>query len=210
MRLLKDCFEANEKWVREKTEENPEFFALLSRGQQPKILWIGCSDSRIHPSEVIGRPPGELFVHRNVANVVVHTDMNCLSVLQYAVEVLHIEHVVVCGHHGCGGIQAAMEGAPLGLIDNWLRHIKDTYMLRRAELDAILDPVLRANALAEFNVATQVANLCHTTIVQDAWRDGRRLAVHGWILSLETGRLRDLGLTIEQPEQIPDPYRMRK
>jgi carbonic anhydrase len=159
-------------------------------------------------NELIGRRPGDVFVHRNVANVVEHTDVNCLSVLQYAVEVLKVKHVVVVGHYGCGGVRAAMQAQPLGLIDNWLRQIRDVHLWNRDELNAIEDFDQRANRLAELNVESQVANVCHTTIVQDAWRRGQTLSVHGWIYSLGDGLLRDLGLVVESPDQIPPEYRL--
>jgi carbonic anhydrase len=179
----------------------------LENLQSPDLLWIGCSDSRLPPNEIIGRVQGELFVQRNVANVVEHTDVNCLSVLQYAIDVLQIKHVIVCGHHGCGGVRAAMSTQPLGLIDNWLRHICDVMLWNREELAAIADPRARTDRLAELNVEAQVANVCHTTIVQDAWRRGQKLTVHGWIYALSDGLLRDLGMVIESPDQIPPEYR---
>ncbi|MCC6751903.1 MAG: carbonate dehydratase [Deltaproteobacteria bacterium] len=208
MRILRECFAANRAWAAARTENDPAFFERLSAIQRPALLWIGCSDSRVSPNELIGRDPGEVFVHRNVANVVVHTDMNCLSVLQYGVEVLGVRHVVVCGHYGCGGVLASLQPTPLGLIDNWLRHIRDVHMAHRRELDAIVDEEARADRLCELNVAEQVANVCHTTIVQDAWRRGCELAVHGWIFSLADGLLRDLDLCIEGPDQIPSVFRM--
>ena len=172
------------------------------------MLWIGCSDSRLPPNEIIGRAPGELFVHRNVANLVEHTDVNCLSVLQYAVDVLKVKHVIVCGHYGCGGVRAAMSSQPLGLIDNWLRHIRDVHLWNRDELAAIADLDARADRLAELNVEAQVANVCHTTIVQDAWRRGQQLTVHGWIYSLATACCATSGWCIESPDQIPPEYRL--
>lgn len=208
MRILRECFAANQKWAREKTEQDPSYFERLSKIQKPELLWIGCSDSRLPPTELIGRAPGEVLVHRNIANVVVHTDVNCLSVLQFGVEVLEVKHIIVCGHYNCGGVKAAMSSRPLGLMDNWLRHIRDVYMLHRNELDAIPDKTQRANRLSELNVADQVANICYTTIVQDAWRRGQSLAVHGWIFALDTGLLRDLDLCIERPEQLPNVYRI--
>ncbi len=204
-RLLDDCFEANRRWAQ---SQDPAFFKRLEGIQTPEILWIGCSDSRLPPNEIIGRAPGELFVHRNVANLVEHTDVNCLSVLQYAVDVLKIKHVIIVGHYGCGGVRAAMSAQPLGLIDNWLRHIRDVHLWNREELNAIPDFDARANRLAELNVEAQVANVCHTTIVQDAWRRGQTLTIHGWIYSLSDGLLRDLGMVIESPEQIPEEYRV--
>jgi len=206
---LKSCFDANRAWAARMRERDPSFFERLVHAQQPELLWIGCSDSRLPPDQVVGRLPGEIFVHRNVGNVVVHTDLNCLSVLQYGIEVLKVRHVIVCGHYGCGGVQAAMTPVPLGLIDNWLRHVRDVYMVNRAELDAIAEPGAREDRLCELNVAAQVANVCHTTIVQDAWRRGQPLAVHGWIYALADGLVRDLDLVVESPEQIPAAYRIR-
>jgi carbonic anhydrase len=206
--LLDDCFAANRRWAASTVASDPDFFRRLEGLQNPDLLWIGCSDSRLPPNEIIGRAPGELFVHRNVGNVVEHTDVNCLSVLQYAVDVLLVKHVIVCGHYGCGGVRAAMASQPLGLIDNWLRHIRDVHLWNRDELVSIQDPTARANRLAELNVQSQVANVCHTTIVQDAWRRGQCLTVHGWIYSLSDGLLRDLGLVIESPDQIPPEYRL--
>ncbi|HEU4611889.1 MAG TPA: carbonate dehydratase [Kofleriaceae bacterium] len=206
--VLEDCFEANRRWAKASREADPRFFERLEAIQNPEMLWIGCSDSRLPPNEVIGRRPGELFVHRNVANVVEHTDVNCLSVLQFAVEVLKVKHVVVVGHYGCGGVRGAMSSQPLGLIDNWLRHIRDVARFNHEELSKIEDPIARQNRLAELNVETSVANLCHTTIVQDAWRRGQSVAVHGWIYSLRDGLLRDLGMSIESPEQVPAEYRL--
>lgn len=206
--LLEECFDANRRWAADAVAEDPEFFARLEAIQSPDLLWIGCSDSRLPPNEIIGRKPGELFVHRNVANVVEHTDVNCLSVLQYAIDVLQVKHVIVCGHYGCGGVRAAMTPKPLGLIDNWLRHIRDVHLWNREELMAISDFNARADRLAELNVEAQVANVCHTTIVQDAWRRGQSVTVHGWIYSLHDGLLRDLGMVIESPDQIPPEYRL--
>ena len=208
MSLLDDCFAANRRWADARTAEDPDFFRRLEAVQRPELLWVGCSDSRLPPNEIIGRIPGELFVHRNVANVVEHTDVNCLSVLQFAVDVLEVKHIIVCGHYGCGGVRAAMSPRPLGLIDNWLRHIRDVHLWHREELVAIADFDARVNRLAELNVAAQVANLCHTTILQDAWHRGQQVSVHGWIYSLSDGRLRDLGHAIESPDQIPPEYRL--
>ncbi len=209
MKALKECFEANRAWSARIRENDPGFFERLVRAQRPELLWIGCSDSRLPPDQVVGRLPGEIFVHRNVGNVVVHTDLNCLSVLQYGVEVLGVKHVIVCGHYGCGGVQAAMRPEPLGLIDNWLRHIRDVYTAHREEVEALGDPAARQDRLCELNVAAQVANVCHTTIVQDAWRRGQPLAVHGWIYDLGDGLLRDLDLTVGSGDQIPHAYRIR-
>jgi carbonic anhydrase len=206
--LLDECFAANRRWAKAAVAEDPEFFKRLESLQNPDLLWIGCSDSRLPPNEIIGRAPGEVFVHRNVANLVEHTDVNCLSVLQYAVDVLKVKHIVVVGHYGCGGIRAAMQAQPLGLIDNWLRHVRDVHLWNREELNAIPDLDKRANRLAELNVEAQVANVCHTTIVQDAWRRKQELTVHGWIYRLGDGLLRDLGMVIDSPDQIPPEYRV--
>jgi carbonic anhydrase len=205
--LLDECFAANRRWAETATAKEPTFFQRLQGVQNPDLLWIGCSDSRLPPNEIIGRAPGELFVHRNVGGLVEHTDVNCLSVLQYGIDVLQVKHVIVCGHYGCGGVLAAMSSQPLGLIDNWLRHIRDIHQQNRAELAAIADPKARSDRLAELNVQAQVANVCHTTIVQDAWRRGQAVMVHGWIYSLGDGLLRDLGMSIGSPDQIPAEYR---
>lgn len=208
MKSLQECFETNRKWAARMRESDPDFFERLRHQQRPELLWIGCSDSRLPPDRIIGRQPGEVFVHRNVANVVVHTDMNCLSVLQYGIEVLGVRHVIVCGHYGCGGVLAALQPKPLGLIDNWLRHIRDVYALHRAELDAISGDEKRADRLCELNVAAQVVNVCRTTIVQDAWRAGRELTVHGWVYSLTDGLLRDLDVCVAGLDQIPGAHRL--
>lgn len=207
-RLLDECFAANRRWAAAAVESDPTFFRRLEALQSPDLLWIGCSDSRLPPNEIIGRAPGEVFVHRNVANVVEHTDVNCLSVLQYAVDVLKVKHVVVVGHYGCGGVRAAMTAQRLGLIDNWLRNIRDVHLWHRDELMAIPDLDARTDRLAELNVEHQVANICHTTILQDAWHRGQAVTVHGWIYALADGLLRDLGMVISSPDQIPPEYRL--
>jgi len=208
MSFREQLLENNRRWAAQMTAHDPEFFRKLSRQQTPKFLWIGCSDSRVPANEIVGLMPGEIFVHRNVANVVVHTDLNCLSVIQYAVEVLRVEHIIVCGHYGCGGVLAAMQSEQLGLIDNWLRHIKDLYQMHGAQLDAIADLPRRAERLCELNVAHQAANVCHTTIVQDAWRRGQSLSVNGFIYRLTDGLLRDLGFRVDAVEQIESIYRV--
>ena len=208
MAFLDECFIANRRWAERAVAADPGYFSRLENLQTPELLWIGCSDSRLPPNEIIGRAPGEVFVHRNVANLVEHTDVNCLSVLQYAIDVLQVKHVVVVGHYGCGGVRAAMSSRPLGLIDNWLRHIRDVLLWNRDELSAIPDLHKRADRLAELNVEVQVANVCHTTIVQDAWRRGQPVTVHGWIYALSDGLLRDLGKGIGSSEQIPPEYRL--
>lgn len=207
MKSLSYLFERNRAWAERMREQQPDFFESLANQQSPKYLWIGCSDSRVPANQIVGLLPGEVFVHRNVANVVVHTDFNCLSVIQYAVEILQIEHIVVCGHYGCGGVAAAMQPTELGLIDNWLRHIKDVYSKYEDRLSRLSqEGTLRK--LCELNVIEQVRNVCHTTIVQQAWQNGRNLAVHGWIYSLEDGLLRDLKVTVDAQSDIEPIYRM--
>jgi carbonic anhydrase len=202
MRTLPDLFQRNREWARRITERDPEFFESLSRQQSPKYLWIGCSDSRVPANEIVGLKPGELFVHRNVANVVVHSDLNCLSVLQYAVDVLQVAHVIVCGHYGCGGVRAAYYRSSLGLIDNWLRHVQDVRDRHDAAIDAGPDDDARINRLCELNVVHQVRNVSLTTIVQDAWRRGQPLAIHGWIYDLRDGLLRDLSCTTVSADEV--------
>jgi carbonic anhydrase len=208
MPALEQLFENNRRWSERMKREDPDFFRKLSVQQAPRYLWIGCSDSRVPANQIVDLLPGELFVHRNVANVVIHTDLNCLSVLQYAVDVLQVQHVMVCGHYGCGGVRAAMGNGELGLIDNWLRSIKDIYHDNARTLDAIADEQERLDRLCELNVAQQVANVCHTTIVQSAWRHGRSLSVYGFIYGIEDGVLRDLGFRITALDQIPAIYRV--
>ena len=205
---LQHLFDNNVRWASGKTADDPRYFKRLSSYQNPDYLWIGCADSRVPANEIIGLEPGEVFVHRNVANIVVHTDMNCLSVLQYAVEVLKVKHIIVCGHYGCGGVNAAMDNTQHGLIDNWLRNIKDVYCRNQQELDAIGASHARADRLCELNVAQQVANVCYTTIVQNAWRKNQPLSVYGWVYGLRDGLIKDLGLTISDPAQIPPLYTM--
>ncbi|HSN40916.1 MAG TPA: carbonate dehydratase [Burkholderiales bacterium] len=195
MKTLPQLFASNRDWAEKMTRHDPEFFERLSRQQAPEYMWIGCSDSRVPANEIVGMLPGEMFVHRNVANVVVHTDLNCLSVLQFAIDVLHVRHVIVCGHYGCGGIRAALEKEQHGLIDNWLRHVQDVQHKHGGELDA-LEPAHRADRLCELNVLEQVRNVARTTIVQDAWARAQPLAIHGWVYGLKDGLLRDLGLCL--------------
>ena len=196
MTSLPDLFANNRRWAEAVTRRDPGFFDGLARQQAPRYLWIGCADSRVPANEIVGLRPGELFVHRNVANVVVHSDLNCLAVLQYAVEVLHVEHVIVCGHYGCGGVEAAWKRTSLGLIDNWLRHVQDVADRHAPLFSRGMSDHESIDRLAELNVIEQVANVCRTTIVIDAWRQGRPLAVHGVIYALQDGLLRDLGLTV--------------
>lgn len=210
MKLLPHLFNNNRNWAESIKKIHPDFFKKLSEQQSPEYLWIGCSDSRVPANEIVGLMPGEIFVHRNVANMVVHTDMNCLSVLQYAIDVLKVKHVMVVGHYGCGGVRAAMGNQQLGLIDNWLRNIKDIYRQHRERLDAIEDEEKRVNLLCELNVIEQVNNVCHTTIVQDAWSRGQDIAVHGWIYSLRNGGLKDLNVCMTHKDQLDDIYRVEQ
>jgi len=209
MAELKKLFENNRHWAQGQLEADPSFFERLSAQQTPKYLWIGCSDSRVPANQILGLQPGEVFVHRNVANLVINTDMNCLSVLQFAVEVLKIQHIIICGHYGCGGVQAACGNQQLGLIDNWLRHIKDIYSRHREKLETLHEMRARVDQLCELNVVEQVKNVCHTTIVQNAWSAGDPLAVHGLIYGLGDGLLRDLAVRITDAEQLDKIYRMR-
>ncbi len=202
MRILKHLFDENKKWAAKVKEADPEFFLKLSKQQNPQYLWIGCADSRVPANQIINMPPGEVFVHRNIANVVIHTDLNCLSVIQYAVDILKVKHIIVCGHYGCGGIQAAMENSDHGLIDNWLQNIKDVYRYHQSRLDAVHDLIQRNNMLCEFNVIEQVANICHTSIVQNAWKSGQEIAVHGWIYDIEDGILKDLNVCITNQNEV--------
>jgi len=202
MRTLRHLFEKNRAWADAMRRQDPEFFSRLVAQQAPKYLWIGCSDSRVPANEIVGLPPGELFVHRNVANAVIHTDLNCLSVIQYAVEALGVEHIIVCGHYGCGGVLAALRDAPLGLIDNWLRHIQDVASEHRASLDGLPDETARHDRLCELNVIRQVVNVGQTTVVRSAWARGQTLSVHGWIYDLHDGLLRDLGACVSGEAEL--------
>lgn len=191
MKTLKHLFDRNVAWATSVTEKDPEFFSRLSRQQAPEYLWIGCSDSRVPANQIVNLPPGEVFVHRNIANVVVHTDLNCLSVIQFAVEVLNVKHIIICGHYGCGGIKAAMEDQQLGLIDNWLGHVRDVIRFNADRFEGLTQDQ-KLDLLCELNVKEQVTNICNTTIVQNAWKQGRELTVHGWIYNIENGILKDL------------------
>jgi carbonic anhydrase len=206
--LLQHLFDNNRIWADSMTARDPHFFEGLSQQQAPEYLWIGCADSRVPANEIIGLPPGEVFVHRNIANVVIHTDLNCLSVIQYAVEVLKVKHIIVCGHYGCGGVAAAMQTREFGLIDNWLRHLKDIYQKHDAELEAISDEHERFDHFCELNVVEQVYHVCQTTLVQAAWRRGQPLSVHGWIYAIHDGLLQDLNLGVSSAEEVPALYRM--
>jgi carbonic anhydrase len=196
---LAHLFENNRAWSERLRRSDPEFFARLSRQQRPRYLWIGCADSRVPANEIVGLLPGELFVHRNVANVVVHTDLNCLSVMQFAIDVLRVEHVIVCGHYGCSGVSAAVNRQRVGLADNWLRHVQDVHAKHDVRVAAIADPDHRVDRVCELNVIEQVGNVCQTTIVRDAWERGQPLAVHGWVYGLKDGLVRDLRATVTGP-----------
>jgi len=198
---IAELLENNKRWSRQISEQHPNFFADLADQQNPDFLWIGCSDSRVTANTIVGLMPGEVFVHRNVANLVNHTDINCLSVIQFAVEVLHVEHIIVCGHYGCGGVRAALEKQRHGLIDNWLRHIQDTANLHYERLDAVVEHEGKLDLLCELNVAEQVINVGETTIVQDAWTRGQELAIHGWIYGLKDGIIRDLEISVSGEDQ---------
>jgi len=206
MKDLNRLLDQNREWARGITASDPDFFTALAKQQSPKFLWIGCSDSRVPANQLVGMIPGEMFVHRNVANVVVHTDFNCLSVMQYAVDVLKVEHIIVCGHHSCGGVKAAMENSQLGLIDNWLRHVQDVIREHEPALKEIDDETKRLDRLCEFNVIEQVKNVARTTIVQGAWQRGQELAVHGWIYGLEDGLLRDLEVSVDSTDGLAAVY----
>jgi carbonic anhydrase len=197
----------NKVWVKEKLTKNPDYFLKLSQLQAPDYLWIGCSDSRVPANEITGTEPGEVFVHRNIANMVVHTDMNMLSVLDYAVNVLQVKHVIVCGHYGCGGVLAAMGNQQFGLIDNWLRHIKDGYDKHRAELDAIADATERSNRFVELSVIEQVHHLSKTSIIQNSWKNNKRPNIHGWVYDLKTGIIKDLNVLMDGMEDVSGVYK---
>ena len=202
MKDLKRLLDQNRAWAENIKATDPEFFLTLAKQQSPRFLWIGCSDSRVPATQLAGMLPGEMFVHRNVANVVDHTDFNCLSVMQYAVDVLKVEHIIVCGHHGCGGVKAAMDNLQLGLIDNWLRHVQDVVHEHEELLAKIDDENERLDRLCELNVIEQVLNVGRTTIVQSAWQRGQELVIHGWIYGLQNGLLRDLDVTIDSREAL--------
>ena len=204
---MKNLFENNRYWATRIKSEDPQFFEKLADQQHPEYLWIGCADSRVPANQIVGLLPGELFVHRNVANLVIHTDLNCLSVIQYAVDVLKVKHVIVCGHYGCGGVATAINERPSGLIDNWLLHIKDLYYRNHSMFADCVDNNDRVNRLCEMNVTEQVNNVCHTNIVQGAWQRGQDISVHGWIYSITNGLLKDLGITFNTLGQAPAVYR---
>ncbi|MBX9807769.1 MAG: carbonate dehydratase [Flavobacteriaceae bacterium] len=207
--FYKKILDNNKKWVEESLALDPNFFEDLARQQKPPLLWIGCSDSRVPANEIVGAKPGDVFVHRNIANMVVHSDMNMLSVLDYAVNVLKVKHVIVCGHYGCGGVQAAMTNQSIGIIDNWIRHIKDVYRLHHEFLDSIKDENERFNAFVEVNVKEQVFDLAKTSIVQSAWKSGQDLTLHGWAYGLNSGFVTDLDVNISSDVDLDEVYQLK-
>lgn len=203
---LKKLLDKNREWAEKVRAEDPQFFKRLSGLQAPRYLWIGCSDSRVPANQITGLMPGEVFVHRNIANVVVHTDLNCLSTIQFAVDVLKVEHILVVGHYGCGGVHAALTGKRVGLADNWLRHVGDVARKHAALLAEVDLESLRHARLCELNVVEQVLNVCETTVVMDAWARGQKVSVHGWVYSLLDGRVRELGMGVDDPQELPEAY----
>ena len=207
--FYKKILDNNRKWVENTLDKDPFYFEDLAKGQTPPLLWIGCSDSRVPANTIIGAKPGEVFVHRNIANMVVHSDMNMLSVLDYAVNVLKVKHVIVCGHYGCGGVKAAMGNDSIGIIDNWIRHIKDVYRLHHVYLDSIINEQARFNAFTELNVKEQVFDLAKTSIVQQAWKGGQELALHGWVYGLNSGYVTDLEVNISSNQELDQVYQLK-
>ena len=206
MNSLKDLLANNRRWAADVTAKEPDFFEKLAQQQAPQYLWIGCSDSRVPATQIVDLPPGEIFVHRNVANVVVHTDLNALSTIQFSVDVLKVKHILVVGHYGCGGVGAVLQQSRLGLIDNWLRHIGDVAMKHPEKLDPAAEFAVRHARLCELNALEQAMNVCHTTVVREAWERGQSLTVHAWIYGLDNGHIHDLGLNVRDHEQLPDAY----
>src|SRR6478672_6509789 len=207
--FYKQILENNKEWVERQLATDPEYFKDLSKGQNPPLLWIGCSDSRVPANQIIGAKPGEVFVHRNIANMVIHSDMNMLSVLDYAVNVLKVKHVIVCGHYGCGGVKAAMGNLSIGIIDNWIRHIKDIYRLHGEYLDSIPDEEERFNRFVEVNVKEQVFDLAKTSIVQGAWKRGQELTLHGWVYGLNSGYVTDLNVNLSSDKDLDTVYQLK-
>lgn len=207
--FYKKILDNNKKWVEDQLNLDPDYFKDLAKGQTPPLLWIGCSDSRVPANEIIGAKPGEVFVHRNIANMVIHSDMNMLSVLDYAVNVLKVKHVIVCGHYGCGGVKTAMGNQSVGIIDNWIRHIKDIYRLHHVYLDSIIDEKERFNKFVEINVKEQVYDLAKTSIVQSAWNNGQELSIHGWVYGLNSGFVTDLGVNFSSDKDLDGVYQLK-
>lgn len=208
MNDLENLFSKNEAWANQIKSEDPTFFERLSKQQSPEYLWIGCSDSRVPANQLVGLMPGEMFVHRNIANCVVHTDLNCLSVIFYAVHVLKVKHVIVCGHYGCGGVQAALTDQQFGLVDHWIRNIRDVYHKRHEEILSLSNDTERLNRLCELNVEQQVANVCHIPVIQNAWHEGRELSIHGWIYDIGDGRLKEVTKTINGLSEVSEQFRL--
>lgn len=206
--FYKSLIDNNKAWVEKRLSQDPNYFKNLAKGQQPPVLWIGCADSRVPANELIGAQPGEVFVHRNIANMVIHTDMNMLSVLDYAVNALKVKHVIVCGHYGCGGIKAAMGNQHIGVIDNWIRHIKDVYRFHHKELDSIDDEDKKFDRFVELNVKEQVYDLAKTSIVQSAWDNKQELYIHGWVYDIGTGLVKDLGINFNENDELDDVYQL--
>ncbi|MCP5161502.1 MAG: carbonate dehydratase [Hahellaceae bacterium] len=204
--MLEKLLEKNRLWAKGVKEKQPDFFLNLAAQQAPEYLWIGCSDSRVPANQIVDLMPGEIFVHRNIANVMVHTDLNCLSVIQYAVDVLKVKHIIVCGHYGCGGVKAALTRSRLGLIENWLAHIKDVYDIHRTELDRLNDETQTVNRLCELNVVEQVKNVAETTILQDAWERGQKVRIHGWVYGIHDGIVNDLNISVNSTQEMKDKY----
>ena len=207
MKTLSDLINNNRAWAAKIVESDPQFFTRLSQQQSPEYLWIGCSDSRVPANQIVGKLPGEIFVHRNVANLVIHTDLNCLSTIHFAVAALKVKHIIVCGHYGCGGVRAALEDQRLGLIDNWLRHIQDVGHKHAAILGATQIAEQRLGRLCELNVIEQVVNVCQTTVVQEAWSRGQELTVHGWIYGIDNGLIKDLSFCVSKPSELSGAYK---
>ncbi|NMH27334.1 carbonate dehydratase [Flavobacterium silvaticum] len=207
--FYKKILDNNQEWVQKSLEKDPEYFTHLAKEQKPPLLWIGCSDSRVPANEIIGAKPGDVFVHRNIANMVIHSDMNMLSVLDYAVNVLKVKHVIVCGHYGCGGIKAAMGNQSIGIIDNWIRHIKDIYRLHHQYLDSIINEEDRFKAFVELNVKEQVFDLAKTSVVQGAWGRGQEVTLHGWVYGLNSGYVTDLDVNLSSPDQLDKVYQLQ-
>lgn len=207
--FYKKILENNKQWVEKSLALDPDYFAALAKGQKPPLLWIGCSDSRVPANEIIGAKPGDVFVHRNIANMVIHSDMNMLSVLDYAVNVLHIKHIIVCGHYGCGGVKAAMGNDSLGIIDNWIRHIKNVYRLHQHYLNSIINEQDRFDAFVELNVKEQVFDLAKTSIVQGAWKNGNDLSLHGWVYGLNSGIVKDLEVNLSNNNDLDSVYQLQ-
>lgn len=208
-KFYKQLLENNKAWVKQKLDLDPDFFKHLADGQSPPLLWIGCADSRVPANEIIGAQPGEVFVHRNIANMVLHTDMNMLSVLDYAVNALKVKHVIVCGHYGCGGVKAALGNQSIGIIDNWIRHIKDVYRFHHEELDAITDEIQKFDTFVELNVKEQVLDLAKTSIVQSAWKSEQELFLHGWVYGVGSGVVKDLNVNIASNEDLQEVYKLK-